>query len=120
MFYKWMIHLTNTPQPEHLKRAYPDRHVDNPHAIADVRATAIKRLDRMFDQIEHDLGAGPYLLGDHYTAADMFLLMMVMWTKGMPRPASSLPNLSAHSTRVLARPAIRAALETEGLVAPFV
>lgn len=73
LFHEWMIHLTNTPQPEHLKRAYPDRHVDNPHAVADVKATAIKRLDRMFDQIEHDLGAGPYLLGDHYTAADMFL-----------------------------------------------
>ena len=102
------------------KRAYPDRHVDNPHAVADVKATAIKRLDRMFDQIENDLGAGPYLLGAHYTATDMFLLMMVMWTKNMPRPAASLPNLSAHSARVLARPAIQAALDAEGLVAPFV
>ena len=119
-FYEWMMYLTNTIQPEHLKRAYPDRHVSDPAAVPDVRATAIARLDRMFDHVEAALAAGPYLLGPRYSAADPFLFMLTMWAARMPRRPASLPNLAAHSARLLARPAIQAVLAAEGLSQPFV
>ena len=112
-FYRWMMYLTNTVQPEHLKRAYPHRHVSDPGAVEDVRATAIRRLNGMFDHIEAELGNGPWLLGERYSAVDMFLLMMVMWTSRMPRPATRLPGIAAHAARVMARAAVRAALEAE-------
>ena len=112
-FYRWMMFLTNTVQPEHLKRAYPDRHVSDPAAVPDVRATAIRRLDAMFDHIAAELGDGPWLLGEHYSAVDMFLLMMVMWTMRMPRPATMLPAIAAHHARMLARPAVQATLAAE-------
>jgi glutathione S-transferase len=119
-FYRWMTHLTNTPQVEHLKRAYPDRHTTIPDAVADVRATAIARLDAMFDRIEADLGAGPFVLGDRISAADFFLLMLVMWTTRMPRPAARLPGIGALCARLLARPAVRATLVVEGSTPPYV
>ena len=118
--YQWLIHLTNTPQVEHLKRAYPDRHTTIEAAIPDIRATAIRRLDTIFDQIEADLGPAPYLLGDTYCAADPFLLMMVLWTSRMPRPAWTLPRLAAHTSRLCRRPAVRAALELENIPLPLV
>jgi glutathione S-transferase len=117
-FYEWMIHLTNTPQVEHLKRAYPDRHTTIANAVADVKATAISRLDTIFDQIEADLGDRPFLLGERFSAVDLFLLMMVLWTGRMPRPAWTLPRLAAHARRVCARPAVRATLEAEGIAPP--
>lgn len=118
-FYRWMMYLTNTVQPEHLKRAYPDRHVGDPAAVPDVRATAIRRLDAQFDHIAAELGDGPWLLGARFSAVDLFLLMMVMWTSRMPRPATQLPAIAAHTARVMARPAVRAALEAEGYDGPF-
>ncbi len=117
-FYKWMAHLTNTPQVEHLKRAYPHRHTSIADAVADVRATAIRRLDGMFDRIAADLGAGPWLLGERFSAVDLFLLMMVLWTSRMPRPATALPNLAAHTQRLLARLSVREILEMERLEVP--
>ncbi len=119
-FYKWMMYLTNTLQPEHLKRAYPHRHVSNPDAVEDVRATAFRRLDGMFDFIEAELGGGPYLLGDTLSAADFFLLMLVMWGSRMARRPASLPAIGAHAARMLARPAVAATLAAEGLSPPFV
>ncbi len=113
-FYRWMMYLTNTVQPEHLKRAYPDRHVADPAAVPDVRATAIRRLDAQFDHVEAELGQGPFLLGERFSAVDLFLLMMVMWTSRMPRPATQLPGIAAHTARMMARPAVRAALAAEG------
>ena len=118
-FYRWMMYLTNTVQPEHLKRAYPDRHVSDPAAVPDVRATAIRRLDAQFDHIEAELGQGPWLLGETFSAVDLFLLMMVMWTSRMPRPATQLPGIAAHAARVMARPAVRAALAAEGYSGPI-
>jgi len=118
-FYRWMMYLTNTVQPEHLKRAYPDRHVSDPAAVPDVRATAIRRLDAQFDHIAAELGAGPWLLGERYSAVDMFLLMMAMWTTRMPRPATALPPIAAHCTRMLGRPEVRATLVAEGAAEPF-
>ncbi|MCX7384156.1 MAG: glutathione S-transferase family protein [Alphaproteobacteria bacterium] len=113
-FYKWMMYLTNTLQSEHLKRAYPHRHVSDPAAVADVRATALRRLDGMFDYIEVELGQGPFLLGEHVSAADFFLLMLVMWGARMARPPMSLPAIGAHAARMLARPAVAATLAAEG------
>ncbi len=118
-FYRWMMYLTNTVQPEHLKRAYPDRHVSDPATVPDVRATAIRRLDAQFDHIEAELGQGPWLLGETFSAVDLFLLMMVMWTTRMPRPATQLPGIAAHTARVMARPAVRAALAAEGYSGPL-
>ncbi len=114
-FYQWMIHLTNTPQPEILIRAYPDRHVTDPVAVPDVKATALRRIDTIFARIDVALGQGPYLLGDRFSAADLFLAMLTGWTAKHPNPATALPNVGAHFRLVMARPAVQATLSAEGL-----
>jgi glutathione S-transferase len=112
-FYKWMVHLTNTPQAEFRSWYYPWERVSDGAATDDAKATAEKRLDQMFDLIEAQLGAGPWLLGERFSGADLFLFMLVEWGLGMKRPPHSLPALGTHARRVLARPAVRATLEAE-------
>ena len=55
----------------------------------------------MFDLIADQLGDGPWLLGERFSAAD-------------------LPQLASHARRVLARPAVQAAFAAEGLGEPFI
>jgi glutathione S-transferase len=74
----------------------------------------------MFDLISDQLGEGPWLLGERFSAADLMLLVLIRWGRGMPRPPRDLPNLAAFAQRALARPAVQEALRVEGIEAPFV
>ena len=115
-FYKWMVHLTNTPQAEYRAWFYPWEHVADRAMAETVKQAAAERLGRMFNVIADQLGDGPWLLGERFSAADLFLLMLVRWGRAMPHPPRDLPPLAGHATRVLARPAVQAALAA----APFV
>lgn len=119
-FYKWMVHLTNTPQPEYRAWFYPWEHVIDPAMADSVKQAAGERLGRMFDLIASQLGDGPWLLGERFSAADLFLLMLVRWGRAMPHPPRSLLPLAEHAHRVLARPAVQATFAAEGLMEPFV
>lgn len=120
LFYRHIAHLSCTVQPEMRPYFYPDQHVGNIAHVADVRETAERRLAEMFDRIDAQFGAGPYLLGEHYSAADPYLLMLVRWTRAMKRPARLLPKLARHAEHVLARAAVRQTLAREALPTPFV
>lgn len=118
-FLTWMVHLTNTPQAEYRPWFYPGQHVLDHAADATVKQAAGERLDRMFALIADQLGDGPWLLGDRFSAADLFLFMLMRWGRAMPNPPRLRPTLGAHAQRVLARPAVQATLAAEGMTEPF-
>lgn len=118
-FLIWMSHLANTPQPEYRAWFYPEQHVTDPAAAAAVKQAAAGRLAQMFTIIATQLGDGPYLLGKHFSAADLYLLMLVRWGRAMPNPPGNLPRLAAHAERVCARPAVKATFAAEEIMEPF-
>ncbi len=118
-YYKWMVYLTNTPQAEYRAWFYPHEHVSDEAAIPSLTKAVEARLNGMFDVISGMLGDKTWVLGDRFSAADLFLFMMIRWGRGMPRPPRSIPNLNAFAERVVARPAVQQALEAEGLKAPL-
>ncbi len=119
-YYKWMVHLTNTPQAEFRAWFYPREHTMDDEAVASVKNAAEKRLNAMFDVIARQLGDRPWLLGDTFSTADLLLFVLIRWGRGMPRPPRTIPNLGAFAERVLARPAVQEALREEGIKEPFV
>ena len=120
LFYRWVAHLSCTVQPEMRPYFYPEQHVEDPSHVDDVKRTAERRLGEMFARIDAQLGAGPYALGEAYSAVDPYLLMLVRWGRGMKSPPRELPNLARHAERVLGRPAIQRTFAREGLAPPLV
>lgn len=118
-FYKWMVHLTNTPQAEYRAWFYPHEHVSDEAAAPTVKKAAELRLYRMFDIISEQLGDKPWLLGDRFSAADLLLFMLIRWGRGMPRPPRTLANLNAFAERVMARPTVQETFQVEGIQAPL-
>jgi glutathione S-transferase len=55
------------------------------------------------DVVERELGNGPYLFGDWFTAADIMIGSMFIW-KRMWGKAPDRPKLEAYVDRLLARP----------------
>ena len=84
-----------------------------------MKAGADQRLQLWFDIVEENMGAGPYLLGDSYSAADIYLTMLCRWGRLQdPKPASR-PKISRLVDLVLARPAIQKTIRDEGIKGPF-
>ncbi|MBN8891387.1 MAG: glutathione S-transferase [Rhodospirillales bacterium 70-18] len=114
-FLKWMVHLTNTPQAQYMSWFYPHNYTPDAGCVDSVKHGARLRLERMFEVIEGQLGAGPWLLGKSFSAADLFLFMLIQWGRNMPRPPRALPGLGALAARVWARPAVQATFAAEGI-----
>ena len=55
------------------------------------------------DVIEGELGDGPYLFGDWFTAADIMIGSMFIWKRIFGAPPDR-PKLEAYTDRLLARP----------------
>lgn len=53
--------------------------------------------------VERELGEGPYLFGDWFTAADIMIGSMFIWKRIFGSPPSS-PAMEAYVDRLLARP----------------
>ncbi|MFN8188732.1 MAG: glutathione S-transferase family protein [Gaiellales bacterium] len=115
LYYRWLAYMTNTVQVGLVTWLYPAR-VAPPEAEAAVKEKTGELLAGMRDFLEGELAAGgPYLLGDGYTGADVFLFMLTRWGRNLEPKWWDLPALGAHTRRIRERPAVQRVFEQEGL-----
>lgn len=121
-FYKWLFWLANTLQAEMPMYFYSDRWADDAAGAAQVKQHAEARIAGMIDQLEGEFArhGGPWFAGARFSALDPYVFMLCRWTRGMQRPARTLPHLAAYLQRMLARPAVQRVFASEGLSQPFV
>jgi glutathione S-transferase len=119
-FYQFIMYLTNTVQAEMHPFFYPDQHTSDPAGVPHVKAKAEARLTEMFALIEAELVArGPFLLGERYSALDIYLAMLIRWGRHFAHPPRELPRVGRLARAVGERSAFRRAMEQEGLSEPF-
>jgi glutathione S-transferase len=97
----------------------PTRYAEGEAAAAAMKAKAQDALDEYFGLIDEKLADGrPFVHGDAYTVSDPYLLTFSRWfaERGLGHP-ERFTRVAAHRERVLARPAVRRAMTTEGLLA---
>ncbi len=73
------------------------------------------KLALRFAELDRLLAERPYLTGDAFTAADAYCFTIVSWAPMLGMSLKPYPQLAAYLARVAARPAVRAALQAEGL-----
>ena len=115
-FLQWLFWLTNTLQEDLQHWWHADNYLDTESARHELKSVSERRLERMFSQLDSRLGeAGPWMLGERFSAIDIFLVMLCRWTRAMARPATSYPNLNRLIGLVTARPAWAAMMLAEGI-----
>ena len=128
-FYKWLMWLTNTLQATLIVYFYPQRWANEGDikGAAQIRAHAETKVGLMLDQLDVELArqcathAEPWLLGENYSAVDIYTLMLCRWTRNFASvPASRRENLGPYLQRMLARPAVVRAFQAEDLAQPWV
>jgi len=124
-FYKWLMWLTNTVQVRVIDLNYPHRLVDdgNTEGAAQVKRRAHDKLVECLQQIDDELArhGQPWLLGANFGMVDIYAWLMCRWTRNFAdHPARSFRHIGPFLQRVMARPAVLAAINAEGLQPPWV
>jgi glutathione S-transferase len=114
-YYQWMLFLANTLQPAFRRWFYPAE-AAGPDAAEANKAGARIAIEAAWERVDGHLQAhGPHLLGERLCAADFLLIMLMRWSRNMPRPATDWPALQALATEMKARPSFRRLYEVEDL-----
>jgi len=87
-----------------------------PQTPAETKEDRKQYLHKRYAFLEKALAGKQYLFGDHFSVADAYLFTVTNWASHVNLDLSEFPNLRAFQKRVAERPAVRAAMEAEGLL----
>lgn len=114
-WFETMIWLANSVLPAMRSWFYADADGAPANAPA-VKAFAREQIEASMAHLDGRLGDGrAYLVGDSVSTADFLALMLMRWTRNMPRAATSWPRLARYIERLRARPAFLELNTREGL-----
>ena len=89
----------------------------NPALDAAAKQTLSALLRKKLAWVNDKLADGAFLTGDHFTAADAYLFTVLGWTRHVGLDIADLPHVQRFLAAVAQRPAVRQAMEAEGLAA---
>ena len=128
-FLQWLFYLSNTPHADLRARFYSADYIAGAAARAALRAGMGRRFEGHLRLIEAELAgnaAGPWFLGDTFSALDIYLAALCRWWQlypvgeaAGPIEAAALPRLHRLLGELAGRPAIAAACAEERIGAPF-
>ncbi|MEO8102738.1 MAG: glutathione S-transferase family protein [Betaproteobacteria bacterium] len=114
-WYQWIVYLSNSLAATYRFWFYPQDLGAAEHAPA-VRAALQHKIASVWDRLDAQLAAnGPYLLGKDFSGADLLLIMLMRWSRNMPRPVTEWPELKNYANMMRARPSWKKLYEREGL-----
>jgi glutathione S-transferase len=87
----------------------------NPAVTEDNKKAALDKLATRFGFVAKHLEGKQYLLGDQFSVADGYLFVILNWARAKAPATHESPVLKAYFERIMARPAVKAAMVAEGL-----
>ena len=115
-WYQWIVYLANPLMPAFRSWFYPFDISDDANTQAILGAATRRKIESIWARIDaHLLTQGPYLLGAEFSAADLMLIMLMRWSRNMPKPSTEWEALNQYAVRMKARPSWKQLYAAEGL-----
>jgi glutathione S-transferase len=86
-----------------------------PDTPAQIRAERSDHLHKHYALLDQQLAGRSYLFGDAFSVADAYLFAVTRWAPIVKVDLSDFANVQAFQASVAARPAVRAAMQAQGL-----
>jgi glutathione S-transferase len=87
-----------------------------PNTPPEVRTERLEHLLKRYSLIDQRLNGRHYLFGERFSVADAYLFTVTNWARTVGADLSQFAHLRAFQERASARPAVIAALKSEGLI----
>lgn len=113
LFLQTLVYFSNSVQNAYQLTYYPDRFVDTPADEPSAQQRGIRRLRETWNVIDDQIGDSQWVLGDRFSAADIYLFMLTTWlrsTKGHPS-VSEFSNVKRIADVVMERPSVQLVYE---------
>ncbi len=109
LFLQTLVYFTSSVQNAFQLDYYPDRFADVPAGEPGAQRRGIRRLRETWGVIDGQVGDKTWLLGDRFSAADIYLFMLTTWlrpSRGQP-PVDEFPNVKRVADAVMQRPSVQ-------------
>lgn len=88
----------------------------SPATPEDFKPVLLGNLFKRLSWVNEQLANKSYLMGVQFTVADAYFFTVTGWAQFVGLDISELQHLQAYRERILARPAVQAAMKAEGLL----
>jgi glutathione S-transferase/GST-like protein len=105
-FQRWLVFMAVTIYTADLRLFYADRFTTDATGVDGITASARADMDRYFSILNDALDPGPYLLGESFSAVDVYLWMLAKWHPDTTQLFADNPRIARLMDLVEARPAV--------------
>lgn len=105
-YLRWMLYFASSVYMADLRYFYPERYSTDVSHAEGIKAKARDHMERDFSIFANELGEGPYILGETFSAVDIYAAMLVSWAPDLQALFQRCPNIKSHYEAVAARPKI--------------
>lgn len=108
-------YLCSTLHIAHAHRMRGHRWVDadDAAAIAAMQRKVPQSVTASFEQVEHDMFKGPWVMGERYTICDPYLFTLAQWLEADGVGLARIPKVVDHRRRMSERPNVKKAIAQE-------
>ncbi|SLN65951.1 Glutathione S-transferase GST-6.0 [Roseovarius albus] len=109
LFLQTLVYFSNSIQNAFQLDYYPDRFADTRDQESSAQRRGLRRLRETWQVIDDQIGDNEWLLGDQFSAADIYLFMLTTWLKperGQPR-VEEFANVKRIANKVRQRPSVQ-------------
>jgi glutathione S-transferase len=100
-------YLCSTVHPAHAHKMRGHRWSDDAAVIEAMKVKVPQNMTDCFAVIENDYFKGPFVMGDNFSIADIYLYTIATWLEGDGADTSKFPNVIGHRSRMEQRPAVK-------------
>jgi len=109
-YYQWLLFMADSLYPSYNRFYRCERYAASAQAQAEVRDSAVQTRAEQWQVIEQTLLDQAWLLGDTFTAADIYLMMLTTWDEDPDGLARRCPNVMRVAGAAAERPTTARAL----------
>lgn len=113
LFLQTLVYFSNSVQNAFQLDYYPDRFADTPADEPSAQRRGIRRLRETWKIIDDQIGDNDRVLGEQFSAADIYLFMLTTWlrpSRGQPS-TDEFPNVKRIADSVMSRPSVQLVYE---------